>query len=150
MFPEFPKNMPKVVHSGEKGGDIPNIPLWHTPVTLFQFILNFTNWKHHNPTSWEISRNISNVLCQNTIGTLFGIFLNVPNNFLIGKPQSHHLGHHKSIPSFPWWGNCKETSWEYSECTCNILGGYLAGTLSISLQCICDVPGGNTTPHPQC
>ena len=49
----------------------------------------------------------------------FEIFLNVPNNFLIGKPQSHHLGHHKSTPSFPWWGNCKETGWENSECIHN-------------------------------
>ena len=122
--PKFSQRIARVVHLEEKGEDIPNVPLWYTLVTLFWFVLSFTNLEHHNPIGWEIARNISNVPCWNITGTLFGNPLNVPTNCLTGKLQSHHLGHCKSILSFPWWENCKETGWKYSECTCNILGGF--------------------------
>ena len=50
----------------------------------------------------------------------------------------------------PGLGHCREIGLENSEHTCSVLGRYMVGTLSISLQCTCSVPVRYTTPCPQC
>ena len=85
-----------------------------------------------------------------TAGTFFGKIENVPINYLIRTSQSHHWEHCEYPDHFLAWGNCRETGLENCECTFGFPAGYLAGTLSMSLQCICSVPGGYTTPCPQC
>ena len=42
------------------------------------------------------------------------------------------------------------TSMENSENICDVPGGHMHGTLSISLRCTCDVPARYTGPCPQC
>src|SRR5882757_3607046 len=49
----------------------------------------------------------------------------------------------------PGSGNCSKIGLENSRCNCNAQGGYVVGTLSISLQWTCDVPGPDTAPRPQ-
>ena len=50
----------------------------------------------------------------------------------------------------PGLGHCREIGLENSEYTCSVLGRYMVGTLSISLQCTCSVLVQYTTPCPQC
>ena len=50
----------------------------------------------------------------------------------------------------PGLEHCREIGLENSERTCSVLGRYMVGTLSISLQCTCSVPVWYTTPCPQC
>jgi hypothetical protein len=52
VFPKFPRNLPKLVLCGRNDGDIPNVPLGIISVTLFWFILNFTDSVHCDPL-WE-------------------------------------------------------------------------------------------------
>jgi hypothetical protein len=66
-------------------------------------------------------------------------------------------GHHSHTPGtpqmyqeFPHSGNCKENCRENSGCACSVLDGYNGVTLSMSLQCTCDVPGRNNGSCPQC
>ena len=69
---------------------------------------------------------------------------------LMGTSQSCDPGHCECTGHSPGQGNCRNTGRENSECTCDVLGRYIHGTLSISLQCICDVLAWNTGPCPQC
>src|SRR5258708_4983658 len=45
--------------------------------------------------------------------------------------------------------NCRETKSEIFEFICDVLDRYRAGTLSMSLQCVCNVPGWKTRICPQ-
>ena len=54
-------------------------------VTLAQFFLNFTGSVHCDHIVWEIVKILLNNPLQNIMGTFVGNFLNIPNNFLIGK-----------------------------------------------------------------
>jgi len=81
--------------------------------------------------------NTLNELLRNIMGIFFGKIWKFPINFLIRKPQSHDLEHCRCTEHF--------LCWENSECTCNIPGGYGAGSLSISLQFTCNVPAWD---HP--
>jgi len=60
------------------------------------------------------------------------------------------VGHCECTDHSLGWGNCREMGWENSECTWDVPGEFVPGTLSISLQCTCDVPAQYTTPCPQC
>ena len=51
---------------------------------------------------------------------------------------------------FPGLGNCRENFQEISGCTWDVLGRHMPSTLSISLQCPCNVPARYTAPCPQC
>ena len=62
-----------------------NIPHCNMLGTLTQFFLNFTGSVHYDHIAWEIVKNFLNNLLQNIMGTFVGNFLNIPNNFLIGK-----------------------------------------------------------------
>ena len=94
--------------------------------------------------------NILNELLRKILGTFFGKILNVPMMFLMGTPWSHDLEHCECTSHFLTQEYCRETSWEHSEWTWDVLGGFLPGTLSMSLWCPCDVPAQDTTPCPQC
>ena len=82
--------------------------------------------------------------------TFFGKIQDVPINYIMGTSQSCDLGHCECPGHSPGQGNCRKTGRENSECTWDVLGGYMLGTLSISLQCTCNVPAWYTGPCPQC
>jgi len=79
------------------------------------------------------ARNSLNEPLRNTAVTFFGKIQDVPINYLMGTSQSHDLGHCECTDHSPGQGNCRKTGRENSECTCNVPGGYMFGTLSISL-----------------
>ena len=84
------------------------------------------------------------------IDTFFGKFCSVAMDYLISTPQSHDWEHYKCTEHFLCWEHCNEISLVNFKCVCNILGGFLVGTLSMSLWCTCSVPTWSTTPCPQC
>ena len=63
---------------------------------------------------------------------------------------SHDLENCECTRHFPHQENFRKTSSENSECTGNVPDGYITGTLSIYLQCICNVPDWKTEVCPQC
>jgi len=77
--------------------------------------------------------NILNELLRKILGTFFGKILNVPMMFLMGTPWSHDLEHCECTDHFLTQEHCRETGWEHSEWTWDIPGGFLPGTLSMSL-----------------
>src|SRR3977135_2383148 len=139
----FPKVSPNFTKSGTiwvHCGYIPNVPLGNISGTPFWFILGFTGWGHCNHTFGETAKNTLNEPLGNTVGTSLGYIWSVPINFLIGKPQSHDWVHCKCTEHFLGQGNCGEIGWENSGWTWDVPGGYVLGTLAISLQWICIVP----------
>jgi len=80
----------------------------------------------------------------------FGKIWGFPIDCLIRTLQSHDLEHCKCTRRFLHWEHCNQTGSGNSECVCNVLDGFLVGTLSIPLWCTCSVPTGYTTPCPQC
>ena len=133
MNPKFPRNLLKVVHYGKNYGDILNVPLWNIFGTLFQFILNFPGLEHRNHTAGEITKEIVNEPLGKIRGTFFWKIYGFPTLFPMGTSQSHDLVHFECYKHFLCWEHCKEISLENSKCTCNVLGGFGAGSLSMSL-----------------
>jgi len=84
------------------------------------------------------------------MGTFFEKILGFPMDYLIRTLQSHDLENCECTGHFLHWEHCNEIGWENSECAGNIPGGYGVGSLSISLQCTCNVPARDTTLCPQC
>ena len=97
---------------------------------LAQFFLNFTGSVHCDHIVWGIVKIFLNNLCQNTVGTLFGSFLNFPINFLTGKLKSHGLVHCKSAEHVLHWGYCRDIGSEYSKYTYNTLVKYVLSILA--------------------
>ena len=79
---------------------------------------------------------------RHIMGTFFGKIQNVITDYLINRTAWHTVN---------ILGICctRETGWENFECTYDVLGGYLVGTLSMSLQCTYSVPGRKTGFCPQ-
>ena len=134
-----------------------NEPLGNTAVTFFGKILDVPisflmgtsqshDWEHCEHTA----KNSLNEPLRDIAVTFFGKILDVPINYLMGTSQSHDPGHCECTDHSPGQGNCRETGRGNSECTCGVPGGHMLGTLSISLQCTCDVPAQDTSPCPQC
>ena len=140
----------KLVHYGHCDGYIQNVPLWFISGTLFWLILGFTDWEHRDCTTGDTAKNTLNESLGNIIGTFFGKIQDVPISFLTGTSWSHDLGHCECTDHSPDQGNCKEIGRENSRCSWDVLGGYMLGTLSISLQCTCDVLAWYAGPCPQC
>jgi hypothetical protein len=93
VFPKFPKNLPKSVHCGRNDGDIPNVPLSIISVTLFWFILNFTDSVHCDHTDGEHCKVHFNEPLGNITGTFFGKIQGFPTHYLIRTLRSHDLVH---------------------------------------------------------
>jgi len=90
--------------------------------------------RSHDLEHCECTGQISlNEPLRNTAVTFFGKIQDVPINYLMGTLQSHDLGHCECTGYSPGWGNCREIGRENSGCTWDVLGGYMLGTLSISL-----------------
>jgi len=70
---------------------------------------------------------------RDTAVTFFGKIQDVPINYIMGTLQSCDLGHCECPGCSPGQGNCRNTGRENSECTWDGQGGYIPGTLSISL-----------------
>jgi len=126
-----------------------NVPLWVISGTPFWLILGFTDWEHHDCITGNTAKNSLNEPLRNIAGTFFGKIQDVPINYLMGTLQSHDLEHCECTDHSPGQGNCREIGRENSGCTQDVLGGYMLGTLSISLRCTCDVPARYTGPCPQ-
>jgi len=106
--------------------------------------------RSHDLGHCECTAKISlNEPLRDTAVTFFGKIQNVPINYIMGTSQSCDLGHCECPGCSPGQGNCRKTGRENSECTWDGLGGYIPGTLSISLQCTCSVPAQYTGPCPQ-
>jgi hypothetical protein len=80
-------------------------------------------------------------------GTFFGEIQDVPMDYLIRTLQSHDWGHCKCTGDSLCY--CNQIGLENSECICSVPGQFRVSTLSISLQCICNVPDWDTTFFPQ-
>ena len=74
IFPKCPGFLPKVIYWGGPDGYILNVPLWVISGTLFQLILNFTDWEHCNPITGDTAKNSLNEPLKNITGTFFGKF----------------------------------------------------------------------------
>ena len=70
-------------------------------------------------------------------------------DYLIRTPQPHDWEHYKCTEHFLCWEHCNEISLVNFKCVCNVPGGFLVGTLSMSLWCTCSVPAWSTIPCPQ-
>jgi hypothetical protein len=68
----------------------------------------------------------------------------------MGTLQSHDQEHLKCTEDSLPLENCKKIGLENSECSCSVQSGHIAVTLSMSLQCIWNVPARNTGSCPQC
>jgi len=146
IFPKFTQILPKVGYCGGSDGYIPDVPLWFVSGTLFWLIFSFTGQEHHGCTTGETAKNSLNEPLRNIAVTFFdklGVF---PIYYLIGTFQSHDLEYWMN-QSFFGWENCREIGRENSECICDVPGGYMHGTLSISLWCNCNVPAWYTGPY---
>ena len=134
-----------------------NEPLGNIMSTFFGKILGLptdyligTLWSH-DLGNWEHTEQFfQNEPLRNIVGTFFGKTLGFPIDYLIGTLQSHDLEHYECTGHFLHWEHCNEIGWENSKCACYIPGGNWVGSLSISLQCTCNVPARHTTPCPQC
>jgi hypothetical protein len=146
VFPKCSQNFPKKIHYGCIFQDILNIPLWNISVTSFLHILNFTSSVNCSYFTGDITKNTLNNPPRNTVGTFFGNILKFPTHFLIRKSPGNTVNDLNTSQA----GDISVKLAENSECPWNILGGYWLSPLSISLQCICDVLGRDTTPCPQC
>jgi len=67
------------------------------------------------------------------MGTFFQEIQDVPMDYLIRTPQSHHWEHCGCTGHFLCWEHCNQIGLENSECVCDLPDGFLVGTLSISL-----------------
>ena len=112
-------------------------------------LFEFTGSVHCDHIVWEIVKIFLNDLLQNIVRTLFGNFLNIPNNFPTGKLKSHSLVHCKSPEHVLHWGNGGEIGSEYSEYTYNMLARYVPSLLSQNSQCTRHVTAQYITPCPQ-
>ena len=136
----------------------------HTVITLLrtlQIISKWATWEHQGYFLWENSKcsqgvPIWNILVtwpgtlwmywpfsftephRNILGTFFQEIQDVPMDYLIRTPQPHH------------WEHCNQFGLENSECNCDVLDGFLVGTLSISLWCPFSVLTKDTTTCSQC
>ena len=149
MFPKFSRVLLKVVFWVGNCGDFLKVPLRNISGASFWFVLSFTDLEHCNLTAGDISRKTVKEPLGETAGTFFGKIHSFPKDYLIGTLQSHDLVHLKSTGHFLHPEHSREIGWENSKRSCNVLGRDVAGTLSISLQCTCDVLGQGTTPFPQ-
>jgi hypothetical protein len=138
------------VHHGETSQNILNVPLRNTFGTPVQFFLNVPGPEHCKHIAQETARRIVNEPLWNTRSIFFQKIQDVPKDYLIRTLQSHHLGNCEFTRHFLCWEHWNEISLENSECVPSVLGGFVAGTLSISLQCTCNVLGQETGVHPQC
>ena len=148
-----------------------------TSLSTLQNPFKWATWEHHSYFLWENSRcphqlpngditvtwsgtlwshcwgnhkELSERATQEHCSYFFGKILGVPINYIMGTSQSHDLGHCECTDHSLGWGNCREIGWENSGCTWDVPGRYMLGTLSISLQCTCNIPAQDTTPCPQC
>jgi hypothetical protein len=148
-------------HCGHTTGDIAkdtvNEPLGNIMGTFFGEIhglpidyLIRTLWSHDLGNCEHTEQFFLNEPLRNIVGTFFGKIHSVPMDYLMGTLQSHDLEHCECTGHFLHQEHCNEIGLGNSECVCNVLGGFLVGTLSISLQCPCSVPAGDTAPCPQC
>ena len=67
------------------------------------------------------------------MGTFFGKIQDVPMDYLIGTLQSHDWEHCECPGDVLCWVHCNEIGLENSEWAFDVPGGFLVGTLSISL-----------------
>ena len=67
------------------------------------------------------------------MGTFFGNIQGLPMDYTIGTLWSHDLEHCECTGHLLHWEHCNETGLENSGCVCDVPGGFLVGTLSISL-----------------
>jgi len=100
IYQNFPGNVPKVVHHGQKYQDILNVPLRNISGTLFQFVFSFTGWEHCDRTTGNTAKYTVNEPLGNIMGTFFGKFLGLPIYYLIGTLWSHDLEHCKHTDQF--------------------------------------------------
>jgi len=122
-----------VVHHGQNFKDILNVLLGNISGPLFWFILSFIDWEHCDCTAGNIAKEILNEPLRKILGTFFGKILNVPMVFLMGTSWSHDLEHCECTSHFLTQEHCRKTGWEHSEWTWDVPGGFLPGTLSMSL-----------------
>ena len=108
------------------------MPLGNISGTLFQFIFSFTGWEHCDRTTGNTAKYTVNEPLRNIMGTFFGKILGFPMDYLMGTLQSHDLEHCECTGHFLYWEHCNEIGLGNSECVCNVLDGFLVGTLSIS------------------
>jgi len=134
-----------------------NEPLGNITGTFFGKILGLpiyylirTLWSHDLEHCKHTDQFFLNEPLGNIVGTFFGKILGFPMDYLMGTLQSHGLEHCECTGHFLHWEHCNEIGLGNSECVCNVLDGFLVGTLSISMQCTCSVPAGYTGPCPQC
>ena len=133
MSSKFSRILPKMVHHGRICQDILNVPLGNTSGGPFWRILNFTGWEHCDHTAQDITKEITNEPLGNTRGTFFQEIQDVPMDYLIRTLQSHHWEHSGYTGHFLCWEHCNQIGLENPECVCDVLDGFLVGTLSISL-----------------
>ncbi len=101
VFPGFAENAPKVVHHGNTGRGIPNVPLRNIFGTSFQFFLNFPGPVHWDHTAGHTTKYVLNEPLGNTTGTFFGKFQGFPMDYLIRTLWSHDQGNCKCTEHFP-------------------------------------------------
>jgi len=65
--------------------------------------------------------------------TFFGKICGVPMDYLVRTLQSHDWEHCECTEHFLYWEHCNEIDLVNFKCVCNVLGGFLVGTLSMSL-----------------
>ena len=115
-------------------------------------------WEHPGHMTWDTAnvlaiswpRHTAVTLTGNILNELLRKILNFCKMFLMGTPWSHDLEHCECTDHFLTQEHCRETGWQHSKWTWDVLGGFLPSTLSMSLWCPCDVPAQATTPCSQC
>ena len=133
--------------------DIPSEPFGNTAVTFFgkiqdvpTYYLIRTSWSH----DLVRSECTSHFLWMSHSGELHVLSLGKFRMFPKRDITVTWLGTLWICWLCPGLGHCIEIGLENSECTCNVLGRYRVGSLSISLQCTCSILVWYTTPCPQC
>ena len=142
--------------TGDTGKNSLNEPLRNFTGTFFgkiqdvPIIFPMGTSQSHDLGHCECTASISlNEPLRNIAGTFFGKIQDVPINYLMGTLWSCDLVHFECPDHSPGQGHWRKTGREHSECTGDVPGWYMLGTLSISLQCTYDVPAQYTGPCPQ-
>ena len=106
----------------------------------FRFIIlvyfKFPNREHCGHTGWKTARKTLIDPFENIMGTSFGNILSVPENFLIGMSQSHHLEHLKCTGHFPSGEIARKMAWKIP----SVPAVYQVGIMQLLCPCPCSVP----------
>ena len=130
MYPAFSQSFPKIYQKRFTVGGISR-----------------TFWMCHSGTFWgHCSGSFWVLLTGNTVIALLGTSQRKFWMSHLGKFWVLSLGKLWMFPWCSWWGHPGHMIWN----TVNVPGGFLPGTLSISLWWTCDVPAQDTTSCPQC